>query len=152
VNFFSGLLPVLLLVACATKPETLHVKQFHLRTDAIVPTDEPMLRMEIQRRLHGAVTAKERRDRLGQYYTVAWNDPAGTGKGEVELIFEYQQGSSASLVKRLNKKFPASDSAGTVEFAIIGADYFTLGKVLTWKATLLRGQQVVTTRQSYLWQ
>jgi hypothetical protein len=141
-----------MLVACATTPETLHVKQFHLRTEAIVATDEPMLRMEIQRRLHGAVSGEERRQRLGQYFTITWNDPAGKGKGEVEVVFEYQQGSSASLVKKLTKKFPASDSAGVVEFAVIGDDYFTQGKVLTWKATLLRDQQVVASRQSYLWQ
>ena len=141
-----------MLDACAPTPEALHVKQFHLRTETIVPTDEPMLRMEIQRRLHGAISGEERRQRLGQYYTIRWNDPAVKNQGEVKVVFEYQQGSSASLVKKLTEKFPASDSAGVVEFAIIGDDYFTHGKVLTWKATLFRDQKVVASRQSYLWQ
>lgn len=110
-----------------------------------------MVRMETLRRLHGAVTAVERRDRLGQYYTLIWNDPAGVGQGEVEVVFQYQQGASASQVKRMSKKFPASDASGTVEFAVIGDDYLTRGKVLTWKATVLRGGREVASKQSYLW-
>jgi hypothetical protein len=108
--------------------------------------------MEKQRRLHGAISAADRRERLGQYFTLDWKDPAGAGKGEVEVIFQYQQAASASLVKQMEKKFPSSDSAGSVEFAVLGKDYFTHGKVLTWKATLLRDKQIIATRQSYLWQ
>ncbi|MGL5017008.1 MAG: hypothetical protein ACRDBP_02660 [Luteolibacter sp.] len=127
------------------------MKQFHLRNEALASTEAPMVRMETLRRLHGAVTTVERRDRLGQYYTLIWNDPAGVGQGEVEIVFQYQQGASASQVKRLSKKFPASDASGTVEFAVIGDDYLTRGKVLTWKATVLRGNREVASKQSYLW-
>lgn len=108
--------------------------------------------METQRRLHGAVSAVERRNRLGQYFTIFWNDPTGAGKGEVEVIFQYQQAASASLVKQMEKKFPSDDASGSVEFAVLGDDYFSKGKVLTWKATLLRDHRVLATRQSYLWQ
>jgi hypothetical protein len=152
VNFFYILLPAVLLVACVGTPKPLQVKQFHLRTDTVISTDEPMIRMEVQRRLHGAITQEERRQRLGQYFTLRWHDPAGAGKGEVEIIFEYQQGATASLVKRLSKTFPSADAGGSVEFAVIGDDYFTQGKVLTWKASLLRDKRVLSTRQSYLWQ
>ena len=33
----------------------------------------------------------------GQYYTLIWHDPAGAGQGEVEVVFQYQQGATASL-------------------------------------------------------
>jgi hypothetical protein len=128
------------------------VKQFQLRDQESGGTDEPMVKMEKDRRLHGAVSMAERRNRLGQYYTLLWHDPAGVGQGKVELIFQYQQGASASRVKRMVREFPATDSKGTAEFAVIGEDYFKGGKVLTWKATLRRGERVVATRQSYLWQ
>lgn len=111
-----------------------------------------MMRMEKLRRLHGAVSAAERRERLGQYYTLTWNHPKGTGKGEVEIRFDYQQGASASLVKQMHKDFPSSAGSGSVEFAVLGDDYFTRGKVLAWKATLLRDNKVLATQQSYLWQ
>ena len=145
-----SLLAVLLLGACAGPPEALVVKQFQLRDQSPDATDEPMVKMEKERLLHGAVSMAERRDRLGQYYTLLWNDPPGAGA--VELVFQYQQGASASRVKRMVKDFPSSDSSGTAEFAVTGDDYFKGGKVLAWKATLQRGKQVIASRQSYLWQ
>jgi hypothetical protein len=152
VKFFSLFIFSLLLGACASSPGTLKVKQYHLRSEIILPADDPMMRMEKLRRLHGAVSAAERRERLGQYYTLTWNHPKGTGQGEVEIRFDYQQGASASLVKQMHKDFPSSAGSGSVEFAVLGDDYFTRGKVLAWKATLLRDNKVLATQQSYLWQ
>jgi len=129
----------------------LEVKQFQLRDQDPTTADEPMVRMEKSRHLRGGVSMEERRNRLGQYYTLIWNDPNGVGNGEVELTFEYQQGATASLVKRMVRKFPAAETHGTVEFAVIGDDYFKGGKVLAWKASVRRGGQVLGTRQSYLW-
>lgn len=152
MNRCYSLLGVILLSACAGPPETLVVKQFQLRDQVTNSSDEPLVKMEKERRLHGAVSMAERRNKLGQYYALIWNDSAGAGQGEVEVIFQYQQGASASLVKRMVHGFPAVDAKGTAEFAIIGDDYFKNGKVLAWKATLLRGKRVIGTRQSYLWQ
>jgi hypothetical protein len=143
---------VLFLGACAGSPEALVVKQFQLRDQASSSSDEPMVKMEKGRRLHGAVSMEERRDKLGQYYTLLWHDPAGAGQGEVELVFQYQQGATASRVKRMVRSFPASSTKGTAEFAVIGDDYFTGGKVLAWKATVKRGNREVASRQSYLWE
>ncbi|MES2439860.1 MAG: hypothetical protein V4584_12360 [Verrucomicrobiota bacterium] len=152
MNPCYSLLAVLLLGACAGPREALAVKQFQLRDQVTGRSDEPMVKMEKDRRLHGAVSMAERRQKLGQYYTLVWNDSAGAGQGEVELILQYQQGASASRVKRMVRSFPSSAAEGKAEFAVIGDDYFKNGRVLAWKATLQRGNKVVATRQSYLWQ
>lgn len=94
---------------------------------------------------------EERREKLGQYYTLLWSDPAGAGQGEVEVILQYQQGGSGSRVKRMARNFPAADTEGSADFAVIGDDYFNNGRVLAWKATLQRGKRVIATKQSYLW-
>ena len=107
--------------------------------------------MEKARRLHGAVSMEERRQRLGQYYTLIWHDPAGAGQGPVEARFEYRQGSSGSRVKQLSRAFPASASEGTAEFAVIGDDFLTQGKVLAWRASVRRAGREVAHQQSYLW-
>ncbi len=146
------LLAALVLGACAGPKDALVVKQFQLRDQVRNPGDEPMVRMEKERRLRGAVSMSERRQRLGQYYTLLWNDPSGVGQGPVEVVFEYQQGASASRVKRMTKEFPAAAADGVAEFAVIGDDYFTGGRVLTWKATVLRGGRKLASRRSYLWQ
>ncbi len=150
MNLCYCLLAAILLGACARPAESLVVKEFQLRDQIQNSVEEPMVRMEKSRRLRGAVSMEERRGRLGQYYTMTWNDT--TNQGEVSVIFQYQQGATASLVKRMVRNFPASATSGKAEFAIIGDDYFKNGRVLAWKATLQRGKVIIATRQSYLWQ
>ncbi len=143
---------MLFLVACAGPREALVVKQFFLRDQEPGSFEDSMLRMEKARRLRGAVSMEERRDRLGQYYSLLWNHPEGVGQGEVVLLFEYQQGATASLVKKQVRTFPSSDAEGVVEFSVIGDGYFDGGKVLAWKATLSRGGKIISSKQSYLWE
>lgn len=109
------------------------------------------MRMEKEGRLHGAVSMAERRQRLGQYYTLVWQDPSGVGQGPVEVVFDYQQGATGSQVKRMTREFPASDAEGTAEFAVIGDDYFNGGRVLAWQATVLRDGRELASRRSFLW-
>lgn len=151
MNLCYSLLAVLLLGACAGPGQVLAVKQFQLRDVDSSRSDQPMARMEKEQHLHGAVSWAEQRNRLGQYYTLLWNDPDGAGHGDAELIFQYQQSGSASLVKQMTKSFPSSAAKGVAEFAVIGDDYFKGGKVLSWKATLRRGKREIASRQSYLW-
>ncbi len=152
MNRWYLLVLLLGLGACARQQEPLVVKQFKILDHKIDPDSDPMVRCEKQRRLHGAVSIAERNARLGVYYTLLWNDPAGAGTGDVELLFEYQQGATASLVKRLVKRFKSNESSGEVEFAVIGDDYVKNGRVLAWKTTLRRGNRVLATQQSHLWQ
>ncbi|WP_345715787.1 hypothetical protein [Luteolibacter yonseiensis] len=142
----------LLIGACAGPREPLVVKQFQLRDETTSRSDEPMVKMEKLRRLHGSVSMAERAEKLGQYYTFIWSDPEGVGQGDVELILQYQQGATGSRIKRLVRTFPASEEGGQVEFSVVGHDYRKNGRVMAWKATLQRGRRVIATRQSYLWQ
>lgn len=152
MNRLHSLFSILLLAACTGPREPLVVKQFQLRDQAPATADEPLVKMEKLRRLHGAVSMAERREKLGQYYTLIWSHPEGKALGPVQLIFQYQQGATASRVKRMVRSFPASETEGIAEFAVIGTDYFQGGKVLAWKATLERGGKAIASRQSYLWQ
>ena len=146
-----GLLVILCLTGCSTR-SSLEVDSFFMRDFSMPATEEPMVRMEKLRRLHGAITAAERNERLGHYYTMHWSDPAGAGKGEVELIFEYQQGATASLVKRQSQRFASTDSSGKAEFRVTGAAFTKGGRVLAWKATLKRGGREIASHHSYLWE
>lgn len=151
-NFLYSLAAVLSLGACTGPTAPLVVKQFQLRDQVVATADERFVRMEKLRRLHGAVSMAERREKLGQYYSLIWSLPPGQATGPAKLIFQYQQGATASRVKRMVKSFPAAETRGTAEFAIIGSDYFKGGKVLAWKATLECGGKAIASRQSYLWQ
>jgi hypothetical protein len=147
-----GLLVILCLTGCSATRSSLKVDSFFMRDFSTPETDEKMIRMEKLRRLHGALTAAERNDRLGHYYTMHWSDPAGAGKGEIEIVFEYQQGSTASQVKRQWQRFASSDRRGKAEFRVTGTDYTKGGRVLAWKATLKRGGREIASHHSYLWE
>lgn len=147
----TGLLLILCLTGCSTR-SSLEVDSFFMRDFSTPETDEKMIRMEKLRRLHGALTAAERNDRLGHYYTMHWSDPAGAGKGEIEIVFEYQQGSTASQVKRQWQRFASSDRSGKAEFRVTGNYYLKGGRVLAWKATLKRGGREIESHHSYLWE
>ena len=147
----TGLLLILCLTGCSTR-SSLEVDSFFMRDFSTPETDEPMVRMEKLRRLHGALTAAERNDRLGHYYTMHWSDPAGAGKGEIEIVFEYQQCSTASQVKRQWQRFASTDRNGKAEFRVTGNDYLKGGRVLAWKATLKRGGREIESHHSYLWE
>ena len=152
VNRWPLLLLLLLLGACAATKQPLVVKPFRMLNIRPDNVEDPMVREEKQRRLYGAVSLAEQASRLGVYYTILWNIPPDAPAGEVEVLFEFQQGATASLVKHLVKRFPASQTTGKVEFAIIGKDYLQNGRVLAWKTTLSRGGQPVASKKSHLWQ
>lgn len=136
--------------ACApNQPKSLEVKQYVLRDQETERSGDPMARMEKMRRLHGAVSMEERRQRLGQYYTLVWHDPAGAGSAEVTAVFEYQQGGSA--IRRLSRSFPASEASGVADFSVTGDNYFKNGRVLAWRASISRGGREIASKQSYLW-
>lgn len=149
VPALAALLPVFLAASCG-QPPSLEVRPLHLKEIKTGTGDDPMVRGERMRRLHGAVGVNEQIDRLGYYYTVLWRDD--TGSGPVEVVFEYRQGSSGSRVKKMSQSFPEGGDSGKAEFSITGQDYQKGGKVLAWRCRLLRDGREVASRHSYLWQ
>lgn len=141
----------LALAACSTGSDPLAVKSFVLRDQERDPGSDPWARMEKESRLRGAVSMQERSQRLGQYYTVLWEDGDVKG-GAVSVTFEYQQGKTGSRIKSIRQNFPAHDTQGRASFAVIGEDYAKNGRVLAWQVTLRRGDRVIATKRSYLWQ
>lgn len=139
----------LALAACSGPSEPLTVKQFTLRDQDTSVVDDPMVQNEKLRRLYGAVSLEERKQRLGQYYTILWSAEAGAEK---EIVFRYQQGTSGSRIKEMRRTLPTGTSEGKEEFSIIGDNYFTNGRVLAWKIDLTANGETIASKQSYLWE
>lgn len=138
-----------LIIGCAGSSDPLTVKMQTLRNQDVNETDDPMVRNEKARRLYGAISMEERRQRLGQYYTILWNSDPSTEK---EIRFQFLQGKSGSRVKNMERKIASGTSSGKVDFAVIGDDYFDNGRVLAWKCSLISDGEVIATEQSYLWE
>jgi len=125
------------------------IKQFTLRDQETSVADDPMVQNEKLRRLHGAVSIEERKQRLGQYYAVLWNADAAAEK---KIVFRYQQGASGSRIKEMHRTLPTGSSSGKEEFSIIGDNYFKNGRVLAWKIDLTANGETIASKQSYLWE
>ncbi len=71
---------------------------------------------------------------------------------ERKVVFRYQQGGSGSRVKTMSRDLSPGASGGKEEFGVIGDNYFDNGRVLAWKADLVVGGEIVSSKQSYLWE
>lgn len=144
-----ALFAVAFLGACSSTPdEALKVRQFHLRNIEPADEDAQMVRGEQLYRLKGAVTLEERKERLGNYYTVTWR---AMGAQPTRLVMDYQQAATGSKVLRMSRDLPLKKSGGKVEFKVTGDAYNHGGRVLAWRIRLLRGDHVLAEKRSYLW-
>ena len=139
----------LLMVSCASDPQGLTVKQYHLRENMFEQNDDQMARGEVQRLLHGAVTVEERQQKIGQYYHVIWQQPVGKPE-PIEVVFEYLQAGSGSKVKRLVQNGSVMLRSDAY-FTIAGNDYRKNGRVLAWRVTVKRSGSILASKQSYMW-
>lgn len=138
-----------LIIGCAKNTDPLVVKMQIVRDQNTLNKEDPMVDHEKAIRLHGAVSMQERRQRLGQYYTVLWKADAGVNK---EILFEYQQANSGSKIKTIKRHLDVDALSGKEEFSVIGDNYFDNGRVLTWRITLIADGKTIATKQSYLWE
>jgi len=139
----------LLIIGCAKTSDSLIVKTQTIRDQKMERSENSMALHEKARRLHGAVSMEERRQRLGQYYTVLWELEGG---GNREVLFEYLQGQSGSKVKTMRRALETDATSGKEEFSVIGDNYFNNGRVLAWKISLVADGKIISSKQSYLWE
>ena len=145
--------PLLFLCACASSEPEVDVSVYKLKNTQLAKVDAPVVRAEQQKRLRGAVSEVEKRERLGEYFTVEWNrGKAFSSEEGAKVVFLYRQAGTASQVFRLEKKYPASQRRGVTEFSIVGEAYNQRGRVLNWRSELYSGDQLLAHEQSYLWQ
>lgn len=149
MKFLSIAVLGLLVIGCAKTTDPLVVKLQTVRDQGMEGEDDPMARHERIRRFHGAVSMEERRQKLGQYYTILWQAEAGVEK---EVLFEYQQAKSGSKIKTMKRDLDSNASSGKEEFSVIGDNYFDNGRVLTWRISLIVDGKTIASEQSYLWE
>lgn len=137
-------------VSCGGPGEVLEVKEFHLKEVDPDRGESEVVRGDELKRLYGAVTPEERRDRLGQYYSMRWSGPEGREAEPVKLVFEYRQAATGSRILRMEQNFPGTER-GNAEFHVNGPAYQRGGRVLAWRLQMFRGEDLVETRRSYMW-
>ena len=142
---------ILLLSSCSHDSYIERVREVPLKSVEMPGIDSGLHRANTSYLMHGALTSKERFDRLGQYYYVVWHD--GQPEKSARLEMKYQQSGTGSkvLTKTLTLKPERSGGTTRTNFEFIGDNYRTNGNVLSWKITLFVDGKPVSSRQSYLW-
>ncbi len=136
--------------SCSGVSERVDVREFHLKQITKVSRDSLVARAEQGKRLRGAVTRQEQLDRLGQYYSVIWDQPFGSDE-DVRVVFLYQREVSGHERLSQVQEFAAGSGVNQCEFIFIGDDYRKNGRVLCWKVELFAGGENLGVVESYLW-
>ena len=146
----------LLTTSCVTKQEgngvaITKVNPFHLDDyTKIIQAADPSILFNRDALLHGAISDKERRARQGNYFVIFWK--AEDRSQPVTVRLEYTQKNTGLQVKKIEQEVADVRKSNTTKFEIIGDDYVVNGRVTSWKASLVRGKDVLVSYESYLWQ
>ena len=104
-----------------------------------------------ERRYHlfGAVTALDRRQRIGNYFDFFWRvrRPAN-----VTVRLEYRQEKLHSHVQAQEISWANVHGNHKTEFKVVGDDYFDDGRVIAWRCLLIENGAIVAENRSYLWE
>ncbi|MGJ8634365.1 MAG: hypothetical protein ACSHX7_10635 [Luteolibacter sp.] len=146
---FLPIIAACFLVSCAREP--LEVTLYTLRDENPLLEQDGFLRISKGKRLYGKVSMAERKELLGQYFTVAYAIPEEK-MGQGELVFEFLQASTKSQVNTMRQPLPDEKRKGRQEFAVIGKNYSEKGRVLAWKLYLKVDGETIATKQSFLWE
>lgn len=138
------------LISCGGTKGVVNLRQYHLRSVSADTGGIESIRAEKLKRLHGAVSAEERRNRLGHYYIIRWKGPKGREADPVRILFQYRQAATGSAIRRMETTLPGTRK-GVTEFQVTGPTYLEGGRVLAWHLGFYRGEELVETLQSYLW-
>jgi hypothetical protein len=113
-----------------------------------IPTKDLMIDFERRRRLWGAITYEEIKEKTGQYFTFAWR---AKRRANLILRLEYRQTNLKNYVQARELNYPDAKGSYTSEIAILGEDYETDGPITSWRAILIENRKIVGLIQSRTW-
>lgn len=147
-------LTTLAMVSCSssdvsTGGEITKVKYYHLVAGVPLNTIDPAIQFERDYHLRGAVTKAEIMERGGHYYTIFWK--ADDRTQPVTVRFEYRQANSGLTSKVLEEEVTDLRRSNLSRFQVTGDEYLTNGRVTAWRVILLRGNEELSSKESFLW-
>lgn len=107
-----------------------------------------MIEFEHRRHLWGAIEASDRRDLMGNYFTIFWKTKT---KNPATVRFEYRQGKTGYDIKTQEEYVASPKHSNVTKFQVTGDDYWDNGKVTQWKASVVENGTVVAEYKSFLW-
>ena len=109
---------------------------------------DPAISFEGAYRLYGAVTELDRRQRFGHYFDFWWRAKRDS---PVTVRLEYRQQNLRGFVQAREVTYPSGRGSHKTEFQVIGDDFFTDGRITSWRCLLIANGQIVAEDKSFLW-
>lgn len=145
-------LAMLCLSGCATQgdgPVTItKVNPYHLQDAAWVESDDEMIIHEKRRLIHGAIDSADYRERMGNYFTIFWSSQ---NRVPATVRLEYCQAETGPRVYSREVRVESPKKKNVTKFQITGEEYYDLGKVTQWRASVIENGAEVAEYRSFLW-
>lgn len=98
---------------------------------------------------YGAVTKAQKKEKMGQYYVVSWDNDGDVNN--LILRFDYRQEKTKDLVHTLEIPYKQVDGFHKATFSITGDAYEKFGPVKSWRVSVVRNGVIVAKEQSFIW-
>jgi hypothetical protein len=125
------------------------VKKSSLSTGRNPGIAEASLGFERSYRLHGALTSADQRQRFGNYFDFFWRTKR---PADVTVRLEYRQEKLRSFLQAREVSYKNVKGNRKTEFTVIGDDYASDGRVISWRCLLIENGRIVAEERSYLWE
>jgi hypothetical protein len=98
---------------------------------------------------YGAITDAEKESRKGHYFVISWKNTGAAANFTTR--FEYRQSQSRDVIRTLTLQHSNIKGNERSTFAVLGDAYKAYGPVISWRFTILKGDQVVGEEHSFIW-
>lgn len=99
-------------------------------------------------RLFGAVTELDRKQRYGHYFDFWWRAKRDAA---VTVRLEYRQQNLRGFVQAREVAYPKGGGHHKTEFQVIGDDFLSDGRIISWRCLLIENGRIVAEDKSFLW-
>lgn len=109
---------------------------------------DPSIDFERTYRIFGAVTALDQRRLYGDYMDFFWR---AKRPATITVRLEYRPEALRVATQAREVTYPSAKGNHKTSFAIIGDDFITDGRILSWRCLLIEKGRIVAETKSFLW-
>ena len=111
--------------------------------------DNAMMMYEPKYWDHGAITGKDRLDRLGNTFVINWQNDGNPKDFTVRL--DYRQAMTREKVMTKTQEYKNFDGYEKTVLKVVGEDYSKGGVVNSWRISVVRDGKIVAEEKSFIW-
>ena len=113
------------------------------------PVGNAMMQYEPSYWNHGAILAKDRKDRQGNIFVINWQNDGEPSDFTVRL--DYRQAMTRERVMTKTQDYKNFDGFEKTVIKVAGEDYIRGGVVNSWRISIVRDGKIVAQEKSFIW-